>query len=562
MTIQRVMPWFIWLVPLAATVVCAALAMRIMVKRGPLLTLTFSSAEGLNAGKTKLKYRNVDIGYVTALHAVEPRPLQPHPSSRPLLNARHDSSHALVHDSRSDALFDVGPDVTHDARVRVDVQLTTAIKDFAAADTRFWIVRPRIDGTGVSNLGTIRTGAYIAVDPGRANDRRTAFTGLDAPPVITRERRGRQFVLLGDTLGSVHAGAPIYTRDMQVGQVVECGVDQRGAGVAIRVFIDAPYDRGVSTHTRWWHASGVDLRLDAEGMRINMPSVAAVATGALAFQSPPSTLLAAPAPDGTRFDLADTRNDAMREPAGAPATVIMVFDQSLRGLQVGAPVDFRGVELGSVAAIGIRYDSARGRFTMPVTIHLFPDRLGRQYRASLGDGNTSEGRALLVKLVKQGLRGQLRTGNLLTNQLYVALDLFPNAAPVRIDMTQQPVILPTVPSTLEELQTQVENLVKQLDRMPLDQMGMKLNGAMQSANTLFKQLNGQFAPEVQDALTVAAQTFDAAKTILQKAGSNQSDLHAALTQLNRTLRTLNALTNYVEMHPESLLRGQAGMSSN
>jgi paraquat-inducible protein B len=513
---RQALRYFIWLVPLAAALICIALLLEALNARGPNVTISFVTAEGLEPGKTKLRYRNLDIGAVKAI--------------------RLSNDHA---------------------RVLVDAQLTDTAKQFAVEDTRFWVVRPRVGSSGISGLETMLSGAYIGVDLGRSRERRSQFAGLETPPTVTSERNGRRFVLHGTSLGSVDLGSPVYYRHVQVGQVTGFSLDRDGNGVTIHVFVDAPYDRYVDVKSRWWHASGVDLRVDSAGLKLNTQSLATVLLGGIAFQQPPpDQSVGEAAPDGAAFSLANNEADAMQTPDGPAAPVIMKFDQSLRGLSVGAAVDFHGIELGYVTAINVEYDPKRGDFTMPVSMNLFPDRLGRSYRESVGRADPEEGKALLRKLVARGLRGQLRTGNLLTNQRYVALDMFPSAAPVSINMSRTPLELPTVPNTLEELQVQIGDIARKLDQVPFAELGNNLNKTLGSAAHLFDELNTQLVPQARDTLQAAQQTFSAAQATLQQDSPLQSDLHQALTQLTRTLQTLNQLGDYLEQHPESLLSGK------
>jgi paraquat-inducible protein B len=510
------LPSLVWLVPLVAALVGIALVAKSVIDRGPTITITFSTAEGLEPGKTKVKYKDVDIGSVKSIR----------------LSRDH-------------------------SRVLVSVQLTKEADDFAVDDTRFWIVRPRIGTTGVTGLGTLLSGAYIGVDAGRSHESQSDFVGLEKPPAVTGDQKGRRFSLHGASLGSIDIGSPIYYRRVQVGQVVGFALDRDGTGVSIDVFVDSPYDQYVGVNSRWWHASGVDLRLDSSGLKLNTQSLATVIIGGLAFQSPPGEPIGAEAPDDATFTLAANEGDAMRAPDGPPLTVVMNFNQSVRGLSPGATVDFRGIELGEVTSIGVEYDPKARNFTMPVTMNLYPDRLGRRFRESVKRGGEGAGKELLRMLVAHGLRGQLRTGNLLTNQLYVALDLFPKAAPTSLDVDRTPLELPTVPNALEELQVQVADIAKKLDQIPFDQISKNLNGTLQSANSLFKQLDTQLAPQARDTLAAAQRTFGAAQSTLQQDSPLQSDMHQALTQLTQTLQTLNALADYLERHPESLLRGKA-----
>ncbi|ATF85444.1 MULTISPECIES: intermembrane transport protein PqiB [Burkholderia] len=511
------LPSLVWLVPLVAALIGIGLVVKSVFDRGPEITISFRSAEGLEPGKTQVKYKDVEIGTVKTIKLSK------------------DLSHVLV-----------------------DVQLKKEAEDFAVKGSRFWVVRPRVGASGVSGLNTLLSGAYIGVDAGRSPNTQTDFAGLETPPPVTGDDKGTSYVLHGDSLGSVDIGSPVYYRRVQVGQVVGFSLDKDGTGVTFNVFVNAPYDQYVGTNTRWWQASGVDLRLDSSGFKLNTQSLATVILGGLAFQSPPNQSAGGPVSNGATFRLGSDEGDAMRDPDGLPVEVVMNFNQSLRGLSVGAPVDFRGIVLGNVTNIAIDYDPKTKNFLMPVTMNIYPERLGKRFRDLVEKKGEPAQRDILTRLVEHGLRGQLRTGNLLTSQLYVALDFFPKAQKVRIDLTRKPVELPTVPNTLDELQLQVADIAKKLDKVPFDQIGNNLNDALKHADQLFQQLDTQVAPQARDTLSAAKQTFTTAEATLQQDSPLQADVRGALKELTRTLQSLNNLADYMERHPESLLRGKPG----
>jgi paraquat-inducible protein B len=512
------LPSLVWVVPLIAALIGIALVVKSVTERGPAITIVFENAEGLEPGKTQVKYKDVEIGSVKAIT--------------------------------------LSKDQTH---VEIAVQLTKQAEKFAVKDTRFWVVRPRVGATGVSGIGTLLSGAYIGVDVGRSKQTQTHFVGLETPPPITTDQKGHRFILHGDSLGSIDIGSPIFYRRVQVGQVYGISLDKDGTGVTMQVFVAAPYDQYVGTNSRWWHASGVDLRLDSSGFKLNTQSLAAILVGGLAFQTPPGQPMGVQAPEKTDFRLASDETDAMRAPDGAPVRAVMNFNQSLRGLSVGAVVDFRGIVLGQVTDIGVEYDPQTQSFTMPVTLDLYPDRLRRRARSqTMPQARSTASHDLLRRLVERGLRGQLRTGNLLTGQLYIALDIFPKAAPVKFDGSIEPVELPTIPNTLDALQVQVADIAKKLDRVPFDQIGANLNTSLKNADALFNRLNTEVVPQARDTLAAARQTFGSAEATLQRDSPLQSDVHQALQELTRTLQSLNALADYLERHPESLVRGKPG----
>ncbi|MBV8259652.1 MAG: MCE family protein [Paraburkholderia sp.] len=515
---RRWLPSLVWIVPIVAALIGVALVVKSVATRGPTITISFVSAEGLEPGKTKVKYKDVDIGSVRAIK--------------------------------------LSPNLSH---VIVTVELTKDAERFAVKDSRFWVVRPRVGASGVSGLTTLLSGSYIGADAGRSQESESDFVGLEAPPAVTIDEKGHRYTLHSGTLGSLDIGTPIFFRRIQVGQVTGYSLDKDGTGVTVQVFVSAPFDQYVGTNTRWWHASGVNVQLDSNGIKINTQSLATIVVGGIAFQSPPGQSMGPQAPDTATFALASDETEAMREPDGAPLRVVMYFNQSLRGLAVGAPIDFRGIVLGQVTDIGIEYDAKAHNFTMPVTMDLYPLRLSRRARGEAPVlPHTPQSEELIKRLVARGLRGQLRTGNLITGQLYIALDIFPNTASAAIDVNRDPLELPTVPNSLEELQLQVADIAKKLDQIPFDKLGNNLNETLKSANQLFGQVNDQILPQLRGTLDEAQKTFNAAQSTLQQDSPLQSDVHQAMQELTRTLQSLNALSDYLERHPESLLRGKTG----
>lgn len=510
------LPSLIWLIPLLAALIGIGLVIQAVTARGPIITITFVGAEGLEPGKTKVKYKDVEIGSVKSVKLSK------------------DLSHVLVR-----------------------VELTRDARNFAVKDTRFWVVRPRIGAGGVSGLGTLLSGAYIGADAGHSPDTEQSFVGLEAPPAIVGEEKGHRYTLHGGSLGSLDIGSPVFYRRVQVGRVVSFSLDKDGTGVTIGVFIAAPFDQYVGTNSRWWHASGVHFQLDSGGFKLRTQSLAAVIVGGISFRAPPGESTGRPAPENMTFRLGSDEARAMRKADGVPLHVVMNFSRTVRGLSIGAPVDFRGIVVGEVTHIGIDYDPRTRSFTMPVMMRLYPGRLGNRFRENVPTPGNAIDQELLAQLVKRGLRGQLRTGNLLTGQLYVALDVFPKAPAAKLDLSGDPIELPTVPNTLDELQTQIADIARKLDRIPLDQIGDNLNNSLTDADRLFRRLDTDVVPQARDALVGARRSFSSAEATLRTGSPLQSDVHQALRELTRTLESLSALSDYLERHPESLVRGKS-----
>ena len=509
---SRWLPSLIWMIPVLAAIIGAWQVAVWMGNRGPNITVTFATGEGLEAGKTQVKFRDVDIGKVVAVR--------------------------------------LGEDAT---RVVAEIEMAKEARRFTAEDSRFWVVRPQIGAGGVSGLNTLLSGAYIGAAPGASENTKDAFVGLETPPAVPYGLKGREYRLHAASLGSVAPGSPVYYRRVRVGQVASVTLDASGKGIDMSAFVEDKYTALVGPDTRWFHASGVDLRLDANGLKLNTQSLAALATGGIAFESVDGGKPAAPAPAGAHFVLAEDRTAALRPPDGPPVSAVLYFDGSLRGLAVGAPVDFRGIALGEVRSIGVEFDRERRKLNMPVTVDLYPGRLGQSFLETL---NSTTGGDALGQMVGRGLRGQLKNGNLLTGQLYVALDFHRNAPRAQLTMKDGQLVFPTVPGQLDELQTQVANIARKLDKIPFDEIGNNLNKTLVQANALIARLDGQVLPEMKDTLTAAKQTFASAESLLSQDAPLQSDLRRALQEVTDTMEKLNDLADYLERHPESLIRGK------
>jgi len=513
----------IWLVPVVAAVIGLSMLVHAWLSEGPEITITFQSAAGLEAGKTPVKYKDVVVGNVKTIK--------------------------LSADS---------------TRVIVTVALAKSAETLARTDTRFWVVRPRIGAGGVSGIDTLLSGAYIGVDKGTATTAATAFGGLETPPTVINGMPGKTFLIRADDLGSLDIGSPVYFRRIQVGRVASYKLDADGHGVSLRVFIDAPYDRFVGASTRFWNASGVDVSLGADGLKLKTQSMAVIVAGGIAFSST-AVGSEAPAAADTTFTLASDQEAAMAPPDGPAQHIMLRFNQPVRGLRVGAPVEFSGFNLGRVVSVEMDYDPATHHFPAIVNIDVYPSRMGRVLNShaitTLPAPESSadeQQRAphFLATMVAHGLRAQVRSANLLTGQLYIALDFVPNAPKVAFDINARPLVLPTVSGSFDKLQEQLASIVAKVDRMPLESIARNLDGSLGELKTTLQQVNGQLLPEGQRTMQQARQSFSDASRVLAEDSPLQQNLGQTLSELQRTARSMRTLTDLLERHPEVLLRGR------
>lgn len=505
----------IWIVPLLAILVGLGLALQAIRARGPEVSLQFALAEGLEANKTRVKFKDVDIGVVKAI--------------------------ALNPDRKT---------------VKVTVQMDKQAEELLVEDSRFWVVRPRVAAGGVTGLATLLSGAFIALDPGKSDKIRHDFIGLEIPPLIASDTPGRHFRLTADDLGSIDIGAPIYYRRIQVGRVVSYAMQADGKGVDVRVFIDAPYDNFVKQSSRFWHASGIDISLDANGVKLDMQSLISLALGGIAFSSPDNeegeTLPRADA--DTSFELHTNQASATRLPDSKVHKYVLTFSESVRGLSVGAPVDFKGLLAGEVTRIDLNFDQNKTEFAMQVEINLYPDRFARKTRNYSGNEVSAKvSRDILEKMVAKGFRAQLRTGNILSGQRYIALDFFPSAKVAKVDWQRRVPELPTQPGTFDSVQDELLAIVE------------SLRHTLQHVDQLVVRLDKEVAPELTSTLRDARKTLGQADKMLGSADKAlisdaplQLEMRETLREVTKAATSVKNLADLLERQPEALLTGKKG----
>jgi len=508
----------VWIIPFVAALAGAWLGYKTISEQGPSITITFREAEGIEAGKTKIRYKNVEIGQVRSIK--------------------------------------LAPDLSG---VVVVADLVSGADRYLNDKTGFWIVHARVSAGQVSGLGTLFSGAYIGMDPVLDGAPRVNFTGLDAPPEVTTDDPGRHFVLRAEGLGSLDVGSPVFYRKVQVGSVVGHNLSEKGDAVEVRVFVRAPYDTMVKKNTRFWNAAGIDVAIDANGVRINTESLASIMIGGVAFETPENLEAGGAAAANANFRLFD-RYDDINETVYTKKTLWLVyFSESVRGLTVGAPVEFRGIRIGKVKDIRLKLDIKDTSVRIPVLIEIEPGRLGESNGSEIADA----GDGAIERLVGKGLRAQLKTGNLLTGQLFVDLDMYPTAAARTIVWGDPYPELPTVPTPLEEIKTSVTHLLTRIEKIPFEELGTDLRSALndlrdtlKNASSLTTQLNENITPVLQQTMEQTQSTLRSVDAAVKPDSTTQLQLKQTLKEVSDAARSLRELTDYLEQHPESLIKGK------
>ncbi len=529
-TRKRGRPSVVWIIPILAIVAAAALAIRTYLRIGPTIYITFDNADGIEAGKSEVRFKNVPVGKVTSV------------------------------------------DISSDKkRIVASVELTRSAASLAVSDSQFWVERPRIGVGGVSGLGTLLSGAFIQLDVGTSTDKEDNFVGLEKPPGVTHDQLGRRFRLTASDAGSLAAQSPVYLLRTKVGTITSLELAPDGKSVDIDIFVYAPYDQLVSTNVVFWNASGLDVTLDASGLRVNTQSLATVVAGGVAFGPRDPNLVGKPAPEAAKFALFEDRSHAFKSPDEGGFPLAMRFHQPIRGLGngVGVNIEFEGLHFGDVVAVRPGYDIPTHSFFFDVDARVFPERLGAAYVSLVEEGAKSgkSGPQMLQALVSRGLRAQIRSGNILTGSFFIALDWFPadrssSALPPASDGVW---IVPTVRGGTEQIQDTVASILAKVDKIPFDAIGSDVHDAGRAAATLLGHLDQDVVPQAQALFGRAQGAMEALREGLTSLRDNvaapdsplQQSTRTTLEQLERAAFAMRGLADYIHGHPESLLRGRA-----
>lgn len=473
---------FVWLFPTLALLVGFYLAYDKYAQYGATIEIRFPNAEGLEVGKTKIRYKNLDIGTVTNVQLA----------------------------SGLDAVI-------------VTAQMDKRANNLLRADSEFWIVKPQISAKGVVGLSTLLSGSYIAVAAGRSPEPSRHFTALAEIPLVERGEPGLRLRLATEKLGGLNVGSPIYYQGMTVGQVEKINFDDNFEHIIISAFIRAPYDRLVNGNSRFWNVSGFKASLGSTGAKFEMESVESLMMGGITFQTPTGLSSATPTPPAPDqlFTLYKNENDSRSNSQQRKEYYVAYFPNSVRGLKVGAPVNFMGIDIGEVAEIRLLYDRQQKEARVPVLLTLEPDRIG----SADGAGDT------VPDLIRFGLGASLETGNLLTGEKYVKLAMGSKLQPLRQDEHSAYNLMPTRDTEISQLTDDLSEIVRTVKQLPLKEIGANVA-------TITRDLKGVSANLNRELQSTLKQVNGLVKTLEQTVASGDRSLQKTVEALNRTIAQL------------------------
>jgi paraquat-inducible protein B len=529
----------IWIIPLLAIAIGAWLAWDTLSKEGPTITVSFDSAEGLQAGQSQLKYKDITLGTVKNL--------------------------------------DLSPDHT---RVIVTIATTHQAAPLLTDQTQFWVVKPRLFAGNISGLETLLSGSYVGMMPGVAGGKAERnFVGKEDPPIVPANVPGHTFFLRAEKLGSISVGSPVYFRDLAVGEVLGWDIADMAEYVTIRAFVRAPFDSYVRDGTRFWNASGVSVQLAGAGVEVQLESLKALLLGGIAFETPVDESTTQVSLENHVFPLFRDRERAEAASYTRKIPVVSYFPGSVSGLARGSEVTMHGLQVGRVTGVRLSYDADKDTIVAPVHYEIEPERI-----VGIGKQVFKDTDEAAEVLVKRGLRATLHSSNLITGSQEVALDFVADAPEATVTKEGEDFVLPTTEGGgFASLASSANDLLAKVNTIPFDQIGKSLTGILTSVNNMAQ------GPQMKKALTDLSAMIASAQGMIQRLDTKQlpelaGNLEKTLTSANKlvlsldsgygdntkfnrdmdrlmaqttdAVRSIRALADLLARHPEALIKGR------
>ncbi|MGF1740136.1 intermembrane transport protein PqiB [Vibrio profundum] len=512
----------IWLVPLIAALVAGWMVYDSWSQRGPEITIVAKDADGLEAGKTKVKARNVDIGEVTNIKLSD------------------DFTHALI-----------------------TLQMNKGTEKLLKSNTKFWVVKPRIGKEGISGLGTLLSGSYINMEPGNQGKRAREYTMLSKPPLSTINDKGIRVRLYSTQTTKLEVGTPINFRGYEVGYVEDAGFDLKRDAITYQLFIHAPYNKLINSHVKFWMTSGLSVQGTAKGIEVKMGSLQTLITGGISFGEIGDIKTAMPVKDLTEFKLFSSKQEAEDNRYNKFINYVMLFYGSVSGLESGSPVEYNGVRIGTVTQVpfaGATIDKLRSvdNPPVPILVRIEPQRLETSLKDSVKD--LDEWRSIFADSFKRGMRATLNTSNLLTGGKIVSVKFVKDAAPQKITHYGKYLLFPTTTASLATMQEKVEVILNKLAALPLDKTVNSLNSTLAELDKVAKStsdlLNQQQTKQLPAKLSGTLDSLHGTLSDYKSEGVVGKKLQQSLTSLQRTLDELQPLIQEIRQKPNALIFGK------
>ena len=514
----------VWLIPLIALIAGSWLLVKDIRNRGPVVTLLMDSAEGIEVNNTVIKVLNVDVGRVTRIK--------------------------LRDDQKG---------------VEVTAQLSADAKDLIRSDTQFWVVKPRIDQSGVTGLGTLLSGSYIAFTPGKSQETKDVFVVQDIPPIAAIGQSGLRLILVGKNDRILNVSSPVLYENFMVGQVESAHFDPSDQSVHYTIFIQSPNDKLINSASRFWLESGINIETTGSGVKLNSAPLAALLSGAISFDSP-KTSDSKNVKSEDSFTLYDSRSEVANLPDDRSLYYTAFFKQSVRGLTAGSPVEYKGLNVGVVSDVPYfdRNDSLHlfENGWIPVRIRIEPSRL----EINADEQSKEHWKQQFQTALNKGLTATISSNNLLTGSKMIELNDQPSASPKLRPHTVYAgdTVIATQGGGLDDLQAKVADLLDKFNNLPLDKTVAGLNGSLAELKSTLKSANAALSsidklvgkPQTQNIPNELNQTLKELRQTLQGVSPQSpiyGDVQNTLQSLDKTLRDVQPVINTLKEKPNALI---------
>lgn len=523
--VEPVTSWSkVWLIPLLALGVGVWMVYHQLSQQGPMIQIEFRSAEGLEPGKTKIRARDVEVGLVKEIT--------------------------------------LGKDLSS---VLVTARMTADAAPLLTQDANFWVVRPKVSLSGISGLSTLLSGAYIKLEPGNSSEQALQFNGLDTPPLTPAGAPGLHLTLSSGQDFAYAAGDPILYKGMEVGKIDHVHFNVAERTVYYNAFIQAPYDKLITTHTRFWNISGVKMDLSAEGVSVQSGTFQTLLTNGVTFGVPEHLPQGEIVKERTYFKVYPDYEQATAPDYKFSKEFLLLFNDSVKGLYAGAPVTYRGLNIGKVLSVNLPLGLPKAyldtHYQIPVLIALYPGLVGMS--------DDVAGRQLLVEQMDEwlqnGLRASLGNGNLLTGKQLIELSYAPTQEKdIQLAKVQDYRLIPTVSGELSQLTEKFSALLDKFNALPLQDLSNNVNDmltssaqTMQELKTTLQDMQSMLGDvKEQKLISQLSATLSSVEKLAQdfsQGSSTQGDIQQTLQQIQRTLQQSQPLLQQLNQSPNRLI---------
>jgi paraquat-inducible protein B len=507
----------IWLLPLVTILIGFWMFYQHLQQVGESIYIVMPTAEGVTIGKTQIRVKSVKIGTITNVKLGD------------------DNSYVI-------------------AQAQIEQQYSHLLRK----DSQIWTVKPRIEASGISGINTLLSGIYFEFQPGNAEEFSYSYLLRDTPPLVGKHIQGGRYNLVSDTAEVLDVGAPVVFKGFNVGQVETADFDWKKQLMTYQVFIRAPYQNLVTENSAFWVSSGIDFKLSAEGVVVRSKSISNIFRGGISFAVPVGKPAGKFVEDGRQYTLHANYDESLEKQFNQVQQYVINFDQSIRGLKAGAPVEYKGIRIGTVIQSPATVISSstplsfgHDKETVPVLVQVEFGRMHENEETAKDYWQQN-----IDQWVKNGLRATLKPGNLLTGSLYVDFDLFDESEQI-ILATDNYQVFPSTFSGFNLIANQVSAVLEKFNQLDVESSVTTLNKTLNSFQLLAEDLQNlvknNHTQSIPLNINQTLQQLQKTLADFEKGAPLYHDLQKTLQSIEKITRDLEPFSKNLNEHPNILI---------